>query len=169
MDKPRLYWDTSIFLCFLNSEEEVRRAICEDVLHHASMDELLIVTSTYTIVEVIRPKNRSIPGARPLTTKEADKIKGMFRWPFIRTIELDERTGLYASDLAREHSLAPADSVHAASAILWKAQALYAWDRDYSRISNLIAVEEPQFLSKQREFEGMKRAPLGPSPEDFEG
>ena len=27
----RLYWDTSVFLCFLSEEEEDRRLICEDV------------------------------------------------------------------------------------------------------------------------------------------
>jgi predicted nucleic acid-binding protein len=168
MAKPRLYWDTSIFLCFLNRDEVQRSVICEDVLQHAAMDELIIVTSTYTIVEVIRPKRRSIPSSRPLTPQQVDKIKGMFRWPFIQTIELDERTALYASDLARDYDLAPADSVHAASAILWKAEALHAWDRDFSRISHLISVEQPQFISKQREFEGIRRARLSPSADEFE-
>src|SRR5437870_12569492 len=100
------------------------------MLQRASMDEVVILPSTYTIVEVIRPKKRSIPRSQPLTPVQIEKIKGMFRWPFIQTIELDERTGLYASDLARDHGLFPADAVHGASAILWKAEVLQAWDRD---------------------------------------
>lgn len=163
MNRRLLYWDTSNFLCFLNKDEEDRRNICEDILQHASMDEVHILTSTYTIVEVIRPKGRST-----LTTSQIDKMKGMFRWPFITTIELDERTSLYASDLARDHNLKPADAVHAASAILWKADVLQAWDRDYRSVSNLIAVEQPQFISTQTKFEGMEIPRLGPTPEDFE-
>ena len=168
MNSRRLYWDTSNFLCFLNKDEEERRNICEDVLRHASMDRVHILTSTYTIVEVIRPKRRALPNSRQLTPGQIEKIKGMFRWPFITTIELDERTSLFASDLARDHNLAPADAVHAASAILWKANALQAWDRDFSSVSHLITVEQPQFLSTQTKFEGMETNRLGPVPEDFE-
>jgi len=78
----RIYWDTSIFLCFLNREEEERRHVCEDILQRASLDEVHIFTSTFTIVEVIRPKRKSIPNSRPLTPEETQKIKDMFRWPF---------------------------------------------------------------------------------------
>jgi predicted nucleic acid-binding protein len=91
----------------------------------------------------------------------------MFRWPFIQTIELDDRTALYASDLARDHNLLPADSVHAASAILW-AEALHAWDRDFSSVSHLIRVAQPEFLSKQPRLQGMELDSIGPSPDDFE-
>jgi predicted nucleic acid-binding protein len=168
MAKSRLYWDTSIFLCFLNRDEQERSKICEDVLQHAAMDEVLILTSTYTIVEVIRPKKRSLPASQPLTTPQIEKIKGMFRWPFIQTIELDDRVALYASDLARDYGLAPADAVHAASAILWKAESLQAWDRDFTAISHVTPVEQPQFISKQLRIEGTERSRIGPSPDDFE-
>ncbi len=168
MDKRRIYWDTSIFLCFLNRDELERSKICEDVLQHAAMDEVLILTSTYTIVEVIRPKRRSLPTSQLLTPTQIEKIKGMFRWPFIQTIELDDRTALYASDLARDHGLLPADAVHAASAILWKAEVLQAWDRDFVPISQQIPVEEPQLISKQLKFEGTGGSRIGPTPDDFE-
>jgi predicted nucleic acid-binding protein len=168
MAKRTLYWDSSIFLCFLNRDEEVRRNVCEDILQHASMDEIGILTSTYTIVEVIRPKRKSLPRAAALKSEEIRKIKDMFRWPFIATIELDDRTAHLAADLARDHGLLPADSVHAPSAILWKADVLQAWDRDFSAISHKISIEEPQFISQQTSFEGMKRSRIGPTPDDFE-
>jgi len=120
----RGYWDTSIFLCFLNRDEEARRGICEDILQHAAMERVHIYTATLTMVEVIRPKRKSIPTARQLTPKEINIVKSMFKWPFITTIELDERTALYANDLARDYDLAPADAIQAASAILWKMDVL---------------------------------------------
>lgn len=113
MADRKIYWDTSVFLCFLNKDEEARRKVCEDILQNAAMDKVHIFTSTYTIVEVIRPKKKSIPTARTLTPEEITKIKAMFRWPFITTIELDERTAHLASDIARDYGLAPADSVQA--------------------------------------------------------
>jgi predicted nucleic acid-binding protein len=131
------------------------------------MEEVLILTSTYTIVEVIRPKRKSVPKALTLTPEHIKKIKDMFRWPFITTIELDDRTSHFASDLARDHGLSPADAVHAASAILWKAHVLQAWDRDFAAVSNHIAIEEPQFITQQQSFDEMKRARIGPAPEDF--
>lgn len=163
----RIYWDTSIFLCFLGIGEELRRRICEDILQHAADDKILLYTSAYTIAEVIRPKRKSIPNARKLTPDEIAKIKGMFRWPFLTTIELDPRTAFFAADLARDHELQPADAVHAASAILWKMDVLQAWDRDFSAISDRIKVEEPSFISKQPTFEAMAPTRIGPAPEDF--
>lgn len=60
MSEPprKLYWDSSCFICFLNDVdyERARRVVCDDVLYCASKGEVQIWTSTYTIVEVIRPK-----------------------------------------------------------------------------------------------------------------
>src|ERR1035438_7686319 len=88
----RIYWDTSVFLCFLNKGEDERRKICEDVLQSAQKDLIHIYTSTYTIAEVIHPKRKSIPSARRLTADEVEKISSMFKWPFITTIELDRKS-----------------------------------------------------------------------------
>ena len=167
MNKRRVYWDTSVFLCFLNQDERERAEIGEDILHHAAMDGLQIVTPTYTIAEVIRPNKRSLPAATRLSTDQATRIKEMFRWPFIRTIELDQRTALYASDLAREYRLNPADAVHAASALLWKADELQAWDRDFTAVSQLIPVSHPVRISPQMTLEGIANRRYAPHPDEF--
>jgi hypothetical protein len=60
------------------------------------------------------------------------------------------------------------NAVHAASAILWKADILQAWDRDYGAISHLVPVEVLQFLSQQMRLEGTETTRIGPSPDDFE-
>jgi len=72
-----------------------------------------------------------------------------------------------SSDLARDHALLPGDSIHAASAILWKADAIQAWDRDFSCLSHLIAIEAPAFITKQDILPGMERARIAPSPDEF--
>ena len=73
---PRLYWDTSVFLCFLSEEEEYRRHICEDVLHAGKDGRIEIVTSMFTLVEVIRPKAIKHPQA--LTDDQVTKLRGCF-------------------------------------------------------------------------------------------
>jgi len=64
MSEPqRFYWDSSCFICFLNKDEAARRVVCEDVLRHARNGAVEVWTSTWTIVEVIRPRRH---GSAPL-------------------------------------------------------------------------------------------------------
>ena len=85
---PRLYWDTSVFICFLSEEEEERRRICEDVLHAGKDGKIEIVTSMFTLVEVIRPK--AIKHPQPLTGDQVSTLRGMFRWPWLKKIQVHE-------------------------------------------------------------------------------
>ena len=160
----RIYWDSSCFLCFLNRTEADRREICEDILHHAQSMKIHLYTSTYTIAEVIRPKGRSIPNAQRLTPEEIAKIDGMFRWPWLRKIDVDQRVAFKAVELARDYGLLPADAVHAASAIIHNLDELQRWDRDFSKIANLIRVSEPAKISRQGDLITSWRKPIGPTP-----
>jgi predicted nucleic acid-binding protein len=201
MSDPRtLYWDASCFICFLNKDEAARRVICEDVLRHAQSGTIEIWTSTWTIVEVVRPRRqgskplpqwaveaikaieKSFPDAqreleqlwrrhqsfeptKKLTAPQIAQIQRMFEWPFVKKINLDQRTANKAVELARDCGLKPADSVHAASAILKKVDTLQRWDRDFDRVKHLITVEEPQQISAPSLFDLLK---IGPTPEDFQ-
>src|SRR5215510_4295838 len=89
--KLSIYWDTSVFLCFLNPEENERRLICEDILRHARDGKIKLYTSTYTIAEVIRPKRKDIAASRKLTADELADIQGMFKWPWLAKIDVDQR------------------------------------------------------------------------------
>ncbi|GEM_PF-1391820 len=58
-ERKKIYWDSSCFICLLNKSSEAdRMAACTDVMRHAQGGEFDIVTSTWTIVEVIRPKKK---------------------------------------------------------------------------------------------------------------
>jgi predicted nucleic acid-binding protein len=198
IEQKGVYWDSSCFICFLNRREASRRHACEDVLRHAQMGAIELWTSTWTIVEVIRPKRHgaaplpawvdkvieSVPEAQgelerlwtryqssdpaiKLTAAQILEIQKMFEWPFIQKINLDERIAKKAVELARDLGLKPADSVHAASAILNKRiSALQRWDRDFDKVKHLIAVEEPHQISAQHTISDFTR--IGPAPEDFE-
>ena len=180
MTNPRtLYWDTSCFLCLLNEEEHDRRVICEDILGQARLGNVQIWTSTWTIVEVIRPGRpgiaplpewairmiEAVPEGRTdlemlwqrhqnrtpaawLAVEQIEEIQAMFE-SYTKKIELDEIVADKAVTLAREHGLRPGDAVHAASAIIKRVSALQRWDRDFERVSHLINVEEPSFITGQ--------------------
>jgi predicted nucleic acid-binding protein len=80
----RIYWDSSCFICLLNKAEQDRRKICEDVMRHARNGEFEIWTSTWTIVEVIRPKRKygEVPPLPTWTAKAfvaAPEGKGEFQ------------------------------------------------------------------------------------------
>jgi predicted nucleic acid-binding protein len=156
-----LYWDTSVFLCFLDASENERRKICEDILHHAKDGHVEIATSTFTIVETIRPKWIVPPVA--LTSAQIRIIEGMFRWPWIKKYQVDERLALKAVAIAREFGLKPGDSIHAATAISARADVLQQWDRDFQKVAHLVTVAQPSYETKQMEL-----LQIGPSQQQLE-
>ena len=160
---PRPYWDTSVFLCFLSEEEDERRHICEDVLHAGKAGKIEIVTSMFTLVEVIRPK--AIKHPHPLTEEQVSKLRGMFRWPWLKKIQVHEPLALKASDLAQRYRLKPADAIHAATALAEKCDELQCWDQDFNKVASLISVTSPKYVSQMPLLQ--VKTPIGPTPSDF--
>ena len=165
---PRhIYWDTSCFICFLNRSELDRRAICEDILRNAKEGLVSLYTSTLTIAETMYPRRSNLPNSRRLAPAEVQPITDMFRWSWLRKIDVDQRIAFYAAEIARDHNLYPSDSIHAATAILVpNITTLQRWDRDFNRVSHLIDVEDPSRISLQGAFDDILER-IGPHPDDF--
>jgi hypothetical protein len=104
-----------------------------------------------------------------LSAKEIEAIDGMFRWAWIKKIDVDQRVAYKSVELSRDFNLTPSDAIHAATAITWKLDVLQKWDRDFSKVAHLIAVEEPTIISPPKSQGILFESPrLGPHPEDFE-
>jgi predicted nucleic acid-binding protein len=162
-----IYWDTSCFICFLNRSELERRAICEDILRNAQNGFVTLYTSTLTIAETLYPRRTRLPNPRRLTPNEANLITGMFRWSWLRKVDVDQRIAFYAADLARDYNLYPNDAIHGATTILMpNIDTLQRWDRDFSRVNHLINVEDPARLSIQGGFDDILER-IGPHPDDI--
>jgi len=162
----RIYWDTSCFICFLNRSKLARREICEDILRNAKEGNVILYTSTLTIAEVIYPKRSTLQNATRLTPDKIAKIAAMFRWKWLKKIDVHQLIAFRAVDLSRDYNLLPSDSIHAATAIVEGVDALQRWDRDFSKVSHLINVEDPTRITTQSSFGGMLPR-IGPHPDDF--
>ena len=157
-NKPRaIYWDSSVFLCFLRKQEGERRAIGEDILRHARDGKISLFTSSFTVTEVIKPLRFETTGPRPLSSDEVADLQGMFHWPWLKKIALDHRVAQDAVNMALTFALSAAESIHAASAMAAKVDVMQQWEPSAAleKINHLIRIDTPRMLT----YGAMHRVP----------
>lgn len=79
-----IYWDACIFLCWIKDEpqpEPIKKGIAQ-TLENAYKKELVIVTSTVTLVEVLQSN---------LTADQKQRYREVFHHPNLQLIDLDRR------------------------------------------------------------------------------
>jgi predicted nucleic acid-binding protein len=91
-------------------------------------------------------KRNTMP-SRLLSQEQAEKIKQMFSWSWIRKIQVVPTIAAHAAEIARQYNLKPADALHVASALARSCQFLHRWDRDYQKTDHLIPSKEPVMIS----------------------
>src|SRR5437870_6015599 len=125
-DKEIIYWDACIFLAWLKDEPceaGVMEGI-EDTVKRVNDNEVVLVTSVMTQTEVLESK----------MPKEAQtKFDNVFKRRNVQWINHDTRVGKLSHDIRdyyaqRTISLSSPDSVHLASAILYRADVFYTLD-----------------------------------------
>jgi hypothetical protein len=114
--------------------------------------------------------SKNIAPYERLTPAQIDKIEMMFEWEWLRKIIVDERVAKKAVEISRNFGMRPADSIHAASAVLKKVDALQRWDRDFDKVKHLVNSEEPKTktMSSQPPLIADYAKSIGPHPDDFE-
>lgn len=111
MPSDRRYWDSNVFLGWLSGEEG-KVGQCEGVLNAAEEGKVEIVTSAWTLTEVIKKK-----GEKPIPRGTEQIIKGFFEQPYIILREVDRVVAERARDLIWNHNLSGPDAVHLATAL----------------------------------------------------
>jgi predicted nucleic acid-binding protein len=91
-------------------------------------------------------KRNTMP-SRLLSQEQAEKIRLMFQWAWIRKIQVVPTIAAHAAEIARQYNMKPADSLHVASAIARGCESLHRWDRDYEKTNHLILSKEPTRIS----------------------
>ncbi len=131
MSIDQVYWDSDCFLGWLNAESD-KIDQCKGTIEKAEKEELRIITSAITFIEVIKMKGRE-----PIKSNAENKIRSMFELPYISIRNVDRMTGIIARDLLWKHkTLQIKDSIHVATAIFCKLSKLNTFDNELLKLSN---------------------------------
>lgn len=127
----KIYWESSCFLAFLKEETDRIKA-CKGTISKAEKNELIIVTSAITFIEVVK-----LPGEIPLKKEYENTIRKLFENSFISVRNVDREIGIIARDLLWKHEyLRSRDSIHIATALFNKITKLHSFDDDFLRLNN---------------------------------
>lgn len=129
-----IYWDSDAFLGWLQSEPG-KAELCEGTLLRADAGEVLIVTSTLAIAEVLWMRN-----APPVSKDKADIVRKFFRRSSIRLRNVTRVVAESAQELVWDHGVRPKDAIHVATALEAKVQALETFDDGLLKKSGTIGV-----------------------------
>ena len=156
-DLPRVYFDACIFLDYISNHPE-RAPIIEDFVELSLKNEIDILTSTASVVEVSHVLDEK--EARKLDPHIESKIDAMFNdetvvklIDFSPLIAKDARTLIRDSIISPTNILKPMDAVHLASAKRLKVREFLTYDRKLLRHNGRFPfpIQKP-FSERQRLF-----------------
>lgn len=140
------YWDSSVFIA-LFSNEKGRAENVEQILDEAESGDVYIVTSSFTLVEVIKMK-----GKLPLLAAQQKQITDFFEKDYFLFVDATRKITEAAQRLIwNVPSLWPKDAVHLASAIEFfnyePLDGIHSYDSDFLVLNGKLpitcAVTEP--------------------------
>ncbi len=128
----RTYWDSCVFIDLLQQTPD-RIEACEELHRRAVANEIIVVTSVFTLVEVCHlPKSGLSP------REQREKIVTFFENPYIVVRQLDRIIALRASEITQDHGLTNADAIHVATALEMKAAVMYTYDAPKKKRRGLL-------------------------------
>jgi predicted nucleic acid-binding protein len=117
-----IYWDSDAFLGWFQ-EEAGKVDLCQGTLERARSGDVVILTSTLTLAEVLWMRN-----APRITQDKADLVRRFFRHSYIKLWTVTRTIAEEAQDLVWYHSIRPKDAIHVATALALKCAALETFD-----------------------------------------
>jgi predicted nucleic acid-binding protein len=133
MKLERRYWDSGCFLAILNREPG-RVDTCAAILKAAERRDLEIVTSAFTITEVLYPKN-----GEKLAPEKRHTVRQFFRRRGIVLVNCDREVAEAAQDYVWDFNVRPKDAIHVASAIRWNVPVIETYDGGLLKLSEKVA------------------------------
>jgi predicted nucleic acid-binding protein len=144
MNPKVYYWDSSVFIPYFNASNEPQRAaVFGDLLKEAESGHLIIVTSDFTLVEVIK-----LDAARKLSKAAEQTLTDFFDKPYLRFVTPERTVCESARSLIWKHTaLYPKDAVHLASALFFSQRshldALFSYDTDFTKLNGKLGASFP--------------------------
>lgn len=125
----RRYWDSGCFIAWFK-EETGRVDTCGAILNAAEGGDIELVTSAFTITEVVWPKGRE-----KLDARLRKMVTDFFRQPWIIMVQVDRLLAEEAQRLVWEKSVHPKDAVHVASALRAGVYSLETYDEGLIKLT----------------------------------
>lgn len=146
-----VYWDSCTFLKHLM--EEPGHELCDDVIAEAESGNLVIVTSTLTIAEVL-----NIKGCQEIPAENRAKVEQLFNQDFIEVRAVTRKTALLARDIVWTErrkgkdivKVKPKDAIHVATAIEAEMMQMHTFDDGLIGLSGLVGGTPNLQISKPR-------------------
>lgn len=142
-ESPRVYWDSSCFLALINGEP--RSSDCRRILDDAADGKITLVTSFWTMAEVIRPRGTQ----GPLPEEDEEEIRAFFENDFIIFRTVDRTVAEKARELCWQHAnvVYACDAVHLATAVLSGCQRFEVIDNPLESLDRMLG-EPPMTIRK---------------------
>jgi len=149
MSVEKIYWDSDCFLGHLKAEDG-KAEKCDGALRRAERGEVLIITSAFTLAEVLWMR-----GGPRLTRDKALVVRKFFRKTFIRVYNVSRKISESAQDLVWDHDIKPKDAIHVATALHLGVDAFETFDAKLIRKSGSIGdpplvIREPRAAAQGR-------------------
>jgi predicted nucleic acid-binding protein len=125
----KVYWDSCVIIDWLENTHPERIALIEPVVRAARDGHVLIVTSAWSMTEVVRLKGE------PLTDIDEQLIVEFFKEPYIELRTVDRTIATIARQICRQKlesgkGLKPPDAVHVATAVHLHIDTFHTFDVD---------------------------------------
>lgn len=118
---PR-YWDSAAFLAYLRRERG-RVDTCQQVLNEGDRGDFKIVTSAFTLSEVLHLK-----GQERIPVEHALNVREMFGRSCIVFRAVDRPIGLLSQVVVWDDNVRPKDAVHVATALRNRLEVFETYD-----------------------------------------
>jgi predicted nucleic acid-binding protein len=131
--KPLLYyWDSVVFIDLIE-ETPARIHRLRPIIDAAQAGKVVIVTSAFTMAEVVKVKNLN------LLDEQAEKtVTEFFENPYISIRNVDRFISERARPIVRFFNVKPPDAIHIATALLMEVQTFHTFDGDVLRHNGKI-------------------------------
>ena len=131
----KIYWDSCVYISCIQ-ETTGRIDTLRKIIKQAEDGDIVLVASTFIIAEVVKIKDCVLT-----SDEQADKIKEFFDNDYIKVRDLDRKTASMANEIARVHSINPADAVHLATALRWQCDSFQTYDGEKGGPTKLLAFD----------------------------
>lgn len=142
MIENRRYWDSSCFLGWLKEESD-KIENCRSVILAAEKGEVKIITSAFTLVEVLYLKHND-----PIPKEDAETVRAFFENDYILTVALDSEIAKTAQNLVWDFGVRPKDATHLGTALQVAVEIVDTFDDELSRKFNKKIGNPPLKIGK---------------------